>query len=135
MSNVNVSKSAEVYNLLKKGLDAASLRSKTISNNIANINTKNYKRYYVSFEDTLKDANDNLNLKTTNQKHIKEGNEHGEVSVKQDTSTSTRQDGNNVDIDNEMANQAANTLMDYALVNQINSRLTLERYVVNEGRR
>lgn len=131
-----MSKSEEVYNLLKKGLDTASLRSKAISNNIANINTKNYKRYYVSFEDTLKDETDKVNLKTTRQQHIKEDqNDYGKVTLEQDKSTSTRQDGNNVDIENEMSNQAANTLMDYALVNQINSKLTLQRFVINEGRK
>ena len=34
----------QTYNLMKSGLNAAQLRSKTIANNIANINTPNYKR-------------------------------------------------------------------------------------------
>ena len=43
----------QTYNLMKSGLNAAQLRSKTIANNIANINTPNYKRKYVKFEETL----------------------------------------------------------------------------------
>ena len=43
-----------IYGLMKMGLDATELRSRTIANNIANINTPNYKRRYVTFEDSLK---------------------------------------------------------------------------------
>lgn len=41
------------------------------------------------------------------------------------------EDGNNVDMDTEIVNQAANTLMYSALVNQMNSRLSMERYVIS----
>lgn len=54
MGTSTVSKSEEVYDLIKKSMDAASLRRKVIANNIANYNTKDYKGYYVNFEDTLK---------------------------------------------------------------------------------
>jgi flagellar basal-body rod protein FlgB len=131
----NLSRSGEVYNLLKKGLDASSLRSKAISNNIANINTKDYKKYSVSFEENLQQSIENMDLKTTESKHINEGSEAGEPKLVQDLSSSMREDGNNVDIDNEMANQAANTLMYNALITQVNSRIALERYIINEGRR
>jgi flagellar basal-body rod protein FlgB len=127
----NLSKDQLTYNLLKKGLDASSIRSKAISNNIANINTKGYKRQYVSFEESLKENMDNVNLKTEDDKHIQDGSEYGEVKAETDNSSSMREDGNNVDVDNEMVNQAANTLMYNALVTQANSRLTMERYVIN----
>lgn len=131
MNLQNLSKDQLVYNLLKKGLDASSLRSRSISNNIANINTKGYKRQYVTFEESLKESIDNISLKTDNDKHISSGSEYGEIKTKVDNSSSMREDGNNVDIDNEMVNQAANTLMYNALVTQANSRLTMERYVIN----
>jgi len=127
----NMSKDELVNNLLRKGLDASSLRSKAISNNIANINTKGYKRQYVSFEESLKQNMDDLNLKTDDDKHIQDGSEYGEVKTETDNSSSMREDGNNVDIDNETVNQAANTLMYNALITQANSRLAMERYVVN----
>lgn len=131
MNVQNLSKDQLTYNLLKKGLDASSIRSKAISNNIANINTKGYKRQYVSFEESLKENMDNVNLKTEDDKHIQDGSEYGEVKAETDNSSSMREDGNNVDVDNEMVNQAANTLMYNALVTQANSRLTMERYVIN----
>ena len=71
----------QTYNLMKSGLNAAQLRSKTIANNIANINTPNYKRKYVKFEETLNNVN-----KT------------GKIEVKTDTSGAVRTDGNNLNL-------------------------------------
>ena len=135
MDTTNLSKSSQVYDLLKKGLNASSMRSKTISNNIANINTKGYKKYSVSFEENLQQSIDHISLKTTENKHINDDSEAGEAKLEQDLSSSMREDGNNVDIDNEMANQAANTLMYNALITQVNSKIAMQRYIVNEGRR
>lgn len=131
----NIPKDRQVYELIKKGLDASSLRSKVIANNIANINTKGYKKYFVSFEDTLQKSIDDIEMKTNDERHIKSVPESGEISIKQDITSSMREDGNNVDIDNEMANQAANTLMYNALISQINNRLANERYVITGGGR
>ncbi|WP_180375503.1 flagellar basal body rod protein FlgB [Clostridium thermarum] len=125
----------KVYDLVKKGLDAASLRSKVISNNIANVNTKGYKRYYVSFEDTLKDTMNKVELQKSDDLHLDGKDKPATISVKQDTSTSMREDGNNVDIENEMTNQAANTLMYNALITQVNSKLSMTRYVITSGGR
>lgn len=130
----NLSKSGYTYELLKKSLDASSLRGKVIANNIANINTKGYKKYTVSFEENLKESMDDIELKTTDSRHINDGSPFGEIKIEKDTSRSMREDGNNVDIDNEMANQAANNLMYNALISQVNSRLAMERYVIKEGR-
>lgn len=130
-----LSKDSQIYELLKKGLDAAALRSKASANNIANINTKGYKSFHVSFEESLKENVDTMNMKITDSKHINEGNEAGEIKLEKDMSSSIREDGNNVDIDNEMANQAANTLMYNALITQANSKIALQRYIINEGRR
>ncbi|MFL0195482.1 flagellar basal body rod protein FlgB [Clostridium sp. WILCCON 0269] len=128
----NMSNDELVSTLLEKGLDAASERSKAISDNIANINTAGYKRKYVTFEESLKNSMYDLELKTDNERHIKLGSDYGEIETKTDNSGSMRQDGNNVDIDVEEVNQAANTLMYNALVSQANSKLSMERYVINE---
>lgn len=134
MDSINVSKSQAVYDLLKQGLDTSSLRSKVIANNISNLNTEGYKRYYVSFEDALKEKTQDIEMKTTKEKHMKDNDTNNPIKVEQDTTTSTRQDGNNVDLDNEMVNQAANNLMYDALVSQINNKISLEKYVIKEGR-
>ena len=103
----------EIYNLIKNGLSAADLRSRTIANNIANINTPGYKRKYVSFEETL----DNIS-------------EEGKIEVKEDESISVRTDGNNVDLENEKVNQAANTLMYNSLVEITNIKLEMAKSAI-----
>lgn len=127
-------KNVNSYNLLKKSLDAAALRSKVISNNLVNINTKGYKRRYVTFEDSLKNAEDDTIMKKTSPKHMDIGQVLGSMEVKKDTKTSMRQDGNNVDIDSEIVNQSANTLMYDALTVELNNRILMRRSVIKGGR-
>nr|WP_242947177.1 flagellar basal body rod protein FlgB [Clostridium haemolyticum] len=105
-----------------------------MNNNIANFNTKGYKRSYVTFEDSLKESKDKLDLKITNHKHIAYKKKFGEINVKKDESDSMKMDGNNVDVDNEMTNLAANTLEYNALITTLNSTLSLKRYIINGGR-
>ncbi|KRQ87063.1 Flagellar basal body rod protein FlgB [Caloramator mitchellensis] len=125
--------------MLKKALDASSARNRVISHNIANINTKGYKAFRVVFEDKLKQAvsGESLPLKTTNSKHLNDGTslENLNYEIKKDNTTSMRTDGNNVDIDNEMTNLAANAILYNSLVSQANSRFAMRRYVISEGRR
>lgn len=133
--NINGSSTSEnTYNLLTKSMDASALRGKVIANNIANINTKGYKKFYVTFEETLEDSMGGDRMKTDNSKHMQTTSNSGEITVKRDESTSMRQDGNNVDIDLEMTNQAANTLMYNALVKQVNSNISLKSYIISGGR-
>ncbi|SHI59360.1 flagellar basal-body rod protein FlgB [Clostridium amylolyticum] len=123
------------YELIKKSLDATNMRGKVISQNMSNINTKGYKKYSVSFEETLKSQSD-FQMKITNERHITEnGQAYGEIKVERDNSNSMREDGNNVDLDMEKANQAANTLMYNALITQANSKLSNTRYVITSGGR
>lgn len=103
-----------MYGLIKMSLDASELRSKAIANNIANINTPAYKRKYVSFEETLS---------SINKKEPK-------IELKEDKSTSMRFDGNNVDLENEKVNQAANTLQYNALINISNIKLSMTKSVI-----
>lgn len=131
MSVDNLSNSQNVYNLIKEDLQVSSLRSKVIANNLANLNTKNYKRYYVTFEDSLKNAQNDMTLKTTNEKHLQSGTAEAEPQILQDTTSTMNEDGNNVDVDNEMVNLAANTLMYNALISQANSRLQMEKSVID----
>ena len=116
------------YDLVKKGLDVSALRAKAIANNIANINTKGYKRFNVSFENTLKDTTSDL----LNKGYVNaSSDDFGTVGIERDYSTSMRMDGNNVDIDIEKTNQAANTLLYNALVTSANNRLSMMRTVIN----
>ena len=49
-----MSNSLNTYDLIKRGLNAAAVRSETIANNIANVNTSGYKAFKVVFEENIK---------------------------------------------------------------------------------
>lgn len=126
--------------LLERSLDAASMRQKVISNNLANIDTPNYKRSDVSFESTLQQVlqGNALSGRRTDARHM----EIGAVSVSDvepeivtDRSTSMRQDGNNVDIDVEMTNLAENQILYNALTQRINGKFATLKYAISEGKR
>lgn len=119
------------YELIKRALDVSDLRGKAIANNIANINTKGYKRINVTFEETL--ANVTEDFKTKGNTKLSK-NEIGSVSLKRDNSTSMRADGNNVDLELEKTNQAANTLMYNALISKANGKLSMKKYIISGGR-
>lgn len=140
--------SDNTYDLIKSGLQASNVRAKTIANNMANINTKNYKKFSVVFEENLKvDSDSNFNLKTTKDDHYStnstglkrtrdghisnDDNTYGKnINVVQDNSTSMRNDGNNVDLEVEKVNQAANTLKYNALITSINNKFTNLKTVI-----
>jgi len=116
------------YLLVKKSIDAAALRQKVIANNVANVNTKNFKRSDVVFEDML--------LKEIKRENIDFHKlESLEPEVVTDNSTSMRMDGNNVDIDLEMTNMAANNILYNTLVTQLNTRFSILKNVISEGRK
>jgi flagellar basal-body rod protein FlgB len=121
------------FGFLKLGLDASAIRGKVISNNMANINTANFKKSFVSFEDNLKEETRKFNLKKTKEAHLSGKGNDSIISVEKDKSTSMRADGNNVDLDLEKVNQASNTLMYNALITQANSKLSMTKSAISGG--
>jgi flagellar basal-body rod protein FlgB len=107
--------------LLSRAMDAAMLRSRTIANNIANVNTPGYRRVEVSFEEELRTALDRTRLQgsRSDDQHLDIGRKdlskvHPEAYHPYDP---TQPSGvNNVDIDMEMAKLAeAQIMYNYAV--------------------
>jgi flagellar basal-body rod protein FlgB len=90
----------EEMNLLSRLLDVASIRQNVIAQNVANVNTPGYSAQEVVFEDALRQA--------LGQR------EKGLVMPKPEIITGSggtmREDGNNVDVDLEMARLQKNAL-------------------------
>lgn len=124
----------DVYNLLKRSLNVTSEANKVVANNIANVNTEGYKRHYVSFDQVMNNTANGDKLKTTKSKHISGSSNNGKVQVKEDDTTSMREDGNNVDIEVEMSSQAANSLMYQSLVRMVSGKLTSTNSVIKGGK-
>ena len=70
-------------------------------------------------------------MKKTNSKHISGDNSiDGNISIEQEKGTSMRNDGNNVDLDIEKVNQAANTLKYNALITRISGKINELKSVI-----
>ncbi|HSR16487.1 MAG TPA: flagellar basal body rod protein FlgB [Ignavibacteriaceae bacterium] len=101
---------ASSVKLLENLINYCSLKNKIISKNIANVGTQNYKREDVEFKSMLIELNSSA--KVTNGKHIKTGPaENPYYEVSKDKEDEMLSGINNVDIDNEMAELAENTLL------------------------
>jgi len=127
-------------NYIKHSMDVSMMRHEVISNNIANVNTPNFKKQEVSFEDQLSKAMDaeSFRGRKTNPKHITIG--AGSVSeVKPKLITikdqSMRNDGNSVDVDEEMANLSKNTIQYRTLASAMDNELTkISQAITKAGR-
>ena len=127
------------FNYLGRGLAAANLRQEVISNNIANVNTPNFKKSDVIFEDLLakeigaEDENQ-LQLVRTHDRHLPIGHIGGaEAQIQEDGTTTMRVDNNNVDIDVEMATLAKNQLYYKAMTTSLGGYITKLRNVITSG--
>lgn len=115
---------------MKKGLGVSNLRQKIVSSNIANLQTPDYKVNRVKFEETLSKAIKQIPMSITNNMHLGRVNEIEPIVVKRDT-TYLNDNGNNVDVDVEMAELAVNELYYGTLVRQVNAKLAGYNYVIN----
>jgi flagellar basal-body rod protein FlgB len=135
-SNINFD---PVINNLEKGLDGASKRQRIISNNIANVDTPNFKRSDIGFEQELKRAiaegKDALRLTVTQSDHmLNTASGASAFPVTQDNSATFRNDGNNVDIEKEIVEQTKNNVLYNSFIQILESKFGLLRYSIQEGK-
>ncbi|HHY40744.1 MAG TPA: flagellar basal body rod protein FlgB [Syntrophaceticus sp.] len=122
---------------LKKALDIYWLRQQVISQNIANADTPNYKRIDVDFERVLagKMAK-RLAMNRTHGAHLSGGsNRTDDVPLVAAEGTRSRNDNNNVDLEQEMALQAETVLLYNLLTRLTTEHLGMLRLAITEGRR
>ncbi len=123
--------------ILHRGMDVAVLRRQVISDNIANADVPNFKRSTINFEASLKKAIESekqepvLAMDTTDPRHIKSfaPSDYRKVEPRKvlDYLTTSKNNGNNVDAEQEMmeslTNQLSYTLQAQAInfeYNQVN---------------
>ncbi len=114
-------------NFIKKSMDASWLRNSAIADNIANVDTPNYKKKVVNFENELKmmmDINNGVGMTVTHEKHIPLMDlKNFKPRIEEELSTNFRADKNNVDIDVEMAELARNQVWYRTMTQQIKSQM------------
>ena len=118
--------------VLTKAADASWLREEVLSNNIANVDTPDYKRNEVDFESVLErelgmSKYEMLDFKVKNI-HMN----HLTATVYEDaTNYSYRLDGNNVDIDTENVELASEQIKYQGLTSSITHEMTRLKSVMN----
>jgi flagellar basal-body rod protein FlgB len=117
---------------LRKGLDAYSLRQKTIAANIANGDTPGYKARQVEFEEELKQALSKRSggLRRTSTDHIPvrgglRAMDSLQPEVVQSRNDNTTNGINNVDVEKEMATMATNQIQYAAAAKVMGTRFQM----------
>lgn len=122
------------FQALETSLDYAMLKNRTISNNIANVDTPGYKAKDVDFKQVFSNAlTSNMEAKRSHEKHIPFSNDGQAYSIRNRKHTSYNHNGNNVDIDKEMAELAKNQIYYQSLVDRINGKFSSLQTVVKGG--
>lgn len=126
--------------ILAKQLDASALRQQVIADNIANVNTPGFKKSAVNFQQQLRAAleGNSMGMKATSKRHLAGIYPDKLAALKPEVikteGTSMKAGQNNVDLDEEMVNLAANTLM-YQFAARVKSdRSNSLSYVIKGGR-
>lgn len=119
--------------VLKTAADASWLREEVLTNNIANVDTPNYKRQDVEFTAYLKSAIEQAGTpaSTLTQK-VNEANLSGITTrtYTENTPLSYRLDGNNVDLSTENVELAAEQINYNALIDSMNNEFSRMKAVL-----
>ena len=120
---------------LERALNYSSTKQKIISQNIANIDTPNYKAKDVSFKSALNEAaNKNIQANKSDYRHYSFSKGSSEAVVIQKNSVSYNENGNSVDIDKEMADLATNQIYFNALTERISGKFSTLQNVIRGGK-
>lgn len=128
-------------NYLPRAMTAANLRQEIIANNIANVNTPNYRKSVVEFEELLArelygEDDKKLKMVRTHDRHLppEQLPYHAEPTISVDHGTIMRADDNNVDIDIEMASLAKNQLYYNAVATELSGHVSrLKNAITSNG--
>ena len=99
-------------NLLKSAADASWTREEVLTNNIANVDTPNYKRQDVEFSSYLANALQ------------RSGKNSASLTQRVNSTLSYRTDGNNVDLSTENVELASEQINYNALIDSMNNEFS-----------
>ena len=122
-------------------LDQRLKRSQVIAGNIANAETPGFRALGYDFEDQLANLSGldhHLHLKTDAPEHFQSALVQANGQVKADVyvkpTESVGEDGNTVDVDDEMVRMAQNQLLYRSAVELLNRKTGILKYAINGGR-
>ncbi|WP_019152794.1 flagellar basal body rod protein FlgB [Robertmurraya massiliosenegalensis] len=121
---------------LENALNYSSTKQKVIAQNISNADTPNYKAKEVSFKSALDTAQQaSMTAKRTDMRHFDfQGSSSAGITITTNNGTSYNNNGNNVDIDKEMADLATNQIYYNALTERISGKFQTLQSVIKGGK-
>lgn len=121
---------------LERALDYSSLKQKVISQNIANVDTPNYKAKDVSFKSVLQNELDHtFNTYRTDNRHIDfSDSSSSSTGIITQRNVQYNHNGNSVDMDKEMSNLATNQIYYNALIERLNGKFSTLQNVIRGGK-
>ena len=127
---------SNTFTSLEQALNYSSLKQKVISQNIANADTPNYKAQDVSFKEILQnELGQNFTAYRTDARHIDfsdRSNANPEIVTRPNVQYNNN--GNSVDLDQEMSDLAKNQIYYDALVEQENNKFAALQNVIRGGK-
>ena len=114
-------------NLLKSAADASWTREEVLTNNIANVDTPNYKRQDVEFSSYLANALQRSGKNSSSLTQRVNNVDYKDISIRTYTDNSTlsyRTDGNNVDLSTENVKLASEQINYNALIDSMNNEFS-----------
>jgi flagellar basal-body rod protein FlgB len=124
---------SNTINNLEQALSQSTTKQRVISNNIANVDTPNYKAQEVRFNNTLSNEMQKLQAHKTNNKHFDFGSTSSGYQLTSRANTNYQHNGNNVDIDQEMTDMAKNQIQYNALIDRLSSKFSSLKTVIKGG--
>lgn len=130
------------FNYLPRAMTAASMRQEVIAHNVANVNTPHYVKKTLEFEEMLAQEiygetknEGKFQMVRTHDRHlpIKKIVKDAVPTLSEDKSSIMRADGNNVDIDIEMATLAKNQIYYNALATELGGYVSKLRNAITSG--
>ena len=133
----------QTVGMLKNAMDGAGAAHAVIANNIANVNTPNFRRSDVSFKDALRATEaapadpDDFELTMSSDRHLTADGtapdpEAFEATTTVDDGTQMRVDGSNVDVDQEMAKLSLNSAYAQTMGQLLQNQYTRMRQAIQE---
>lgn len=114
-------------NLLKSAADASWTREEVLTNNIANVDTPNYKRQDVEFSSYLANALQRSGKNSASFTQRVNNVNYNDLAIRTYTDNSTlsyRTDGNNVDLSTENVELASEQINYNALIDSMNNEFS-----------
>ena len=130
------------FNYLPRAMTAAGIRQEVIANNLANVNTPNFRKSNVEFEELLareiygEESDGKLKMARTHDRHLPYVplEFKAEPTIEVDHSTIMRVDDNNVDVDIEMATLAKNQIYYNTIITEFGAHVSrLKSAITSNG--